>query len=296
MTALDLGKGIFPLITENAALFEGDSRAHTRGVELGFYDGQSNAKETTFHASANLLIRPDKSLRLRSPQSARRNGFPRLSDLASVTDSGIDYSTAEMGRRILYQSDTPDSASDMRALRGRDVHPFEVKPSNSWLRHDWREFREALRKEHPKVKAKVNERVYQRSPKILVRQTSATLIAAIDWHSSAHLRSLLAITTDKLETMQVLLFILNHDWTSSNLQELSHQHGRDFAQIKTSVLKDLPVPDWDDAEAQQLQAMIGQDLTQALVVDEPCRRLAQEWVESLYLRRGYRPKASSEAS
>ena len=81
--------------------------------------------------------------------------------------------------------------------------------------------RDELRKIHPKVKAKANEAIYQQSPKILIRQTGARLIAAMDWQSSGHQRSLLALASEHIETLQLVLLILNHDWTNEILQGLS---------------------------------------------------------------------------
>ena len=69
----------------------------------------------------------------------------------------------------------------------------------------------------------------------------------------------------------------------------------DFAQLKTGVLKELQIPRWKDAEARELQRELGQSLSIRLEFDERCQP-AGRWVESLYRRRGYRPKALSEAS
>ena len=294
--ALDLGNGFFPSITESAALLTGTLPPTDTDIQMGALDADCCPMNATFESRTSIREKPALLLRAAPQVTPPEEGFCKLSDLVSVTDSGIDYSTAEMGRLILYESHLPHSDKDIPALRGRDIRPFRVNTCSSWLRHDWRSKREALRKIHPKVKAKANEAIYQQSPKILVRQTGARLIAAMDWEASGHQRSLLALGSEDIETLQLVLLILNHDWTNEILQGLSNQKGRDFAQLKTGVLKELQIPRWKDAEARELQRELGQSLSIRLEFDERCQELAGRWVESLYRRRGYRPKASSEAS
>ncbi len=294
--ALDLGNGFFPTITENAALLIGTLNSTDTNIQLGFLDEACGPKHITFQSRSSIRDKSPFSLRESHQVTHLTTGFCKLSELVSVTDSGIDYSTAEMGRLILYESNLPHSGADIPALRGRDVHPFKIDDCTSWLRHDWKSQRDELRKTHPKVKAKANEAIYQQSPKILIRQTGAKLTAAIDWQSSGHQRSLLALASEHIETLQLVLVILNHDWTNTILQKLSNQQGRDFAQLKAGVLKELRIPRWKEAEAQELRQALGRSLSVRLEFDEPSQDLAGRWVESLYRRRGYHPKALGEAS
>ena len=215
-TALDLGNGFFPSITENAALLTGALPTTDTDIQMGALDADCCPRMPHLSHVHRFEKSPHSCYGRLLKSHHQKKAFCKLSDLVSVTDSGIDYSTAEMGRLILYESHLPHSDKDIPALRGRDIRPFRVNTCSSWLRHDWRSKREALRKIHPKVKAKANEAIYQQSPKILVRQTGARLIAAMDWEASGHQRSLLALGSEDIETLQLVLLILNHDWTNDD--------------------------------------------------------------------------------
>ena len=295
--AIDLGQRNFQAVTEGAALIVGGPLNQSpEWVEISPSRNGQLQQEACQLSRQAIASNPKLSFRPPLKQLEAHHGFCRLSELATISDSGIDYTNAEMGREILYTSQTAKSPNDRRTLRGRDIHSYMIKESDRWLRGDWKQRRDALRKRLPRAKAKVNDRIYNLRPKLLLRQTSAELIAAIDWNYSAHQRSLLAVSASQPRTLQILVFILNHPWTTEVLQDLSYQGGRDFAQIKVSVLRELPVPKWSKEEEADLYEELHQDLDEPLRLDANSRRCAEEWVEGLYRRRGFRPRASGEAS
>jgi len=284
--AFDLGNNFFPEITENAAIIAGSTQTTPSSLKLGHLKDNCSPGEIVQETTLNITSSSNKTLRPPLRRLDTLKGYCRLDELVTVNDSGVDYSTSQMGKLILYQQEAPASTRDLATLRGRDIHPFQVNDSQTWLRHDWRERRDKLRSTHPKVKAKVNEAIYRSSPKILVRQTGSSLIAAIDWKGVAHQRSLLALVSQDTETLQVILLILNHPQTNQSLLRLSHQAGRDFAQLKVSILRALPIPRWDNDELQALRDKLEQDLSQRIPINERYVALANEWVEELYRRRG----------
>jgi hypothetical protein len=79
-------------------------------------------------------------------------------------------------------------------------------------------------------------------PKILLRQTADTLIAAIDYSGVWFGRSLISIVKETGDCQpEYLLGLLNSKYLRHLYEGLAHETGRVFAQVKLSKLKQLPI-------------------------------------------------------
>ncbi|MBT4763273.1 MAG: hypothetical protein HOO06_16380 [Bdellovibrionaceae bacterium] len=79
--------------------------------------------------------------------------------------------------------------------------------------------------------------------KIIVRQTSSTLIAAVDSSSYYCLNSVIIIHPHSWLDEYLLVAILNSTLMNWYYQEITQEQGRVFAEVKPINLRKLPVPD-----------------------------------------------------
>lgn len=171
-----------------------------------------------------------------------REGFVELAKLASVYDSGIDYSRAELGSDVFYTADASEDDRDKRVLRGRNVGRYTICFEGIWLRHNWSDIQAAHRGRDKKSRLKVNEKVYVTSPKILVRQTGDSIIAALDCDRYYHQKSLLCVVPNEDVCPYLLLALLNSEDATKIYQSLTAQSGRVFAQVKKNFLERVTLP------------------------------------------------------
>jgi hypothetical protein len=90
--------------------------------------------------------------------------------------------------------------------------------------------------------AHLSETVYDTAPKILLRQTADSLIAAIDYRGIWFGRSIISIVLNSRDyRLEYLLGLLNSKFLNFLYHELVHEKGRVFAHVKLSKLYQLPI-------------------------------------------------------
>ena len=141
-------------------------------------------------------------------------GWCVLKEVADVFDSGIDYSRKELGRDVFYDASTPFEGADHRVLRGRNIDKFKLSFEGIWLRHNWRDIQSKHISKDKKSRLKVNELIYKRIPKILVRQTGDKIICAVDEQAYFHQKSLLSVVPNGPLSAAVICAYLNHPETT----------------------------------------------------------------------------------
>ncbi|SHG33070.1 Methyltransferase domain-containing protein [Desulfacinum infernum DSM 9756] len=176
-----------------------------------------------------------------------RKGFVSIKDVADVYDSGIDYSRAKLGKAVFYKAKEPEHHLDHKVLRGRNVDKYSLQFEGIWLRHNWQDIQRQQKKEDAKSRLKVNEKIYLRVPKILVRQTGDKIIATVDTDRYYHQKSLLCICPKKGISAYYLCAVLNHPEVTRIYRQMTMQKGKVFSQVKKNFLEQLPVPSSTDA-------------------------------------------------
>ena len=118
----------------------------------------------------------------------------------------------------------------VKIYRGKDISPFKVKFSNNYILFDKKQ-----------LWSNTDEVNFQQ-PKIISRQTSDTLIGAFDDENyftldSTHVHTLI----DNKFELKYLLGLFNSKFIRYIYNLMVQEQGRVFAQVKTIVLKDIPI-------------------------------------------------------
>lgn len=188
-------------------------------------------------------------------------GWCTLKDIADVFDSGIDYSRKELGRDVFYIGSTPEESGDHKVLRGRNVDKFELSFDGIWLRSNWKDIQSEHFARDKKSRLKVNEIVYKKTPKILVRQTGDKIICTVDVNAFFHQKSLLCIIPKGPLSASVICAYLNHPETTESYQKMTMQTGKVFSQVKKNYLEQIPVPAIRDLDKEAEIEMLVESLT-----------------------------------
>jgi hypothetical protein len=167
-----------------------------------------------------------------------------------VKDVGFNYWTMGKGKkrdgdsigdRVFY-SGARNHSKDIPFLKGRDVNKWYYTAPHNWLRHNYQDFL------NPQVDTfRFTESFFKRSPKIIYRQTASTIIATLD-NSGHFLDKTIHLIVSKHETWDIvsasfLLGLLNSKLFAYLYAYISQEtKGRTFAQVKTTYIKQLPVP------------------------------------------------------
>lgn len=184
-------------------------------------------------------------------------GWCTLKDIADVFDSGIDYSRKELGRDVFYSGPTPEEAGDHKVLRGRNIDKYHLSFDGIWLRHNWRDIQSEHLARDKKSRLKVNDIIYNKNPKILVRQTGDKIICTVDLNAFFHQKSLLSIVPKGPLSASVICAYLNHPDTTEYYQKMTMQTGKVFSQVKKNYLEQIPVPAIRDLDKEEkIEALV----------------------------------------
>jgi len=184
-------------------------------------------------------------------------GWCTLKDIADVFDSGIDYSRKELGRDVFYSGPTPEEAGDHKVLRGRNIDKFHLSFDGIWLRRNWRDIQSEHLARDKKSRLKVNDIIYNKTPKILVRQTGDKIICTVDLNAFFHQKSLLSIVPKGPISASVICAYLNHPDTTESYQKMTMQTGKVFSQVKKNYLEQIPVPAIRDLDKEEkIEALV----------------------------------------
>lgn len=198
-------------------------------------------RQLAFHANANL------EFAVRTPAGAA--SVVTLGEWPGVRcmDAGINYQRVRVGMQAKGQSDlarrlfytgSPDHPDDRMYWKGADIGRYWIAPHTArYCRSN------CQRLLLPGEVVYLHQKVFATAPKLLLRQTADRIIATLDTAGVWFGRSLLAIvpTTPSPYRIEYLLGILNSRYIAGCYQELAHERGRVFAQVKLSRLRQLPI-------------------------------------------------------
>lgn len=177
-----------------------------------------------------------------------RSQHPEVAPLCDVSDfvikdAGINYQRVGVGMRVKGNSDLADRllyegkqqrSADRMFWKGTDIDKY-------WMSDATKRFCRPDTRPRKNEVIHLNEKVFDKVPKILLRQTADTPIATIDYRGVWFGRSIIAIIqqSDRY-AIEYLLGLLNSKYLRRAYEELVHESGRVFAQVKLTKLSQLP--------------------------------------------------------
>lgn len=172
-----------------------------------------------------------------------------LGEIADITckDAGINYQRvgtgmqdkgkSDLANRLFYEGDRKNK-DDKMYWKGSDIDRYSIETETSrFCRPNYKKY---IRENEV---VRLNESVFNTTPKILFRQTADRLIATIDYNGVWFGRSIIAIlkTSDSAYKLEYLLCLLNSKYFEFLYNNLVQEAGRVFAQVKLAKVKQLPV-------------------------------------------------------
>lgn len=256
MEAVNLGENVFKDVVAPSCIFV-IQNAMPKGnniVELRDLSRYSTAeKEAKLGRSDDEIIgveqqtfQQNKELEFMKSVGKVSENIRRLGDMTEFKckDAGINYQRVNVGMRVkgnsdlaerlLYEGDR-ERAVDHMFWKGSDIDRYWVAGSTSrYCRPDVRLRRNEV--------VHLSKSVYDTKPKLLLRQTADSIIAAIDYRGIWFGRSIIGILLNSESyRLEYLLGLLNSKFLNSLYHELVHERGRVFAQVKLSKLYQLPI-------------------------------------------------------
>jgi hypothetical protein len=258
-SVLDLGEDVFKGVVAPSAILIVRKQPIVDGHKTLLLDVSSVAptqkaeqipleiKESVPYSQTRFSENAD--LELRRSVRARRIPTVVLGDCneLQVTDAGINYQRVNVGmqekgksdlsKRLLYEG-SRESDRDVMYWKGADIDRYSItRTTNRFCRPYFREFvrsNEVVR---------LNVRVYDTTPKILLRQTADRIIATLDQTGVWFGRSIIAIlpTANAQHSIEYFLGLLNSRLFVNLYDEIAREKRRVFAQVKLSKLKQLPI-------------------------------------------------------
>lgn len=158
-------------------------------------------------------------------------------------DAGINYQRVRVGMRVKGNSDLADRLLyegkqqrrvDRMYWKGSDIGRY-------WISESTQRFCRPDAKPRKNEVVHLNDAVYDRVPKLLLRQTADTIIATIDYRGVWFGRSIISIVKESGDyEPEYLLALLNSKYLREVYDGLAHESGRVFAQVKLAKLGQLP--------------------------------------------------------
>jgi hypothetical protein len=185
----------------------------------------------------------------------------KLSDLAWVKDVGLNYWTegrgkkrgGSIGDRVLYAGQREDK-NDKPYIKGRDIDKYAMSFANRWLRHDYQRLLD------PETDTFRFSPEFLECEKIVYRQTSDELIATLDLNGTLVDKTLHVVVVknewkSKID-LRYLLGLLNSQLLTYVYRANAQEEGRTFAQVKTFRVRELPVPDANEADRTAIVTLV----------------------------------------
>jgi adenine-specific DNA-methyltransferase len=178
---------------------------------------------------------------------------PKLDTIAFVKDVGLNYWSKGRGKtrgdsigdKVLYNGKKQDDR-DLPFLKGRDIERYQYKFSENWLMNNYSELLV------PEIETfRYSPEFLLNGSKIIYRQTSDCIIATIDNANYLVDKTLhvIMIRENYLNdfNLKYVLGILNSRLATYIYRDLAKEQGRLFAQVKTFIMKRIPIRQIDFA-------------------------------------------------
>jgi hypothetical protein len=181
-----------------------------------------------------------------------------------IKDVGFNYWSkgrgkvrgGSIGSRVFYKDDR-DNVNDIPYIKGGDIQKYSISFSNNYLKHNWKTFLEE------NDTFRFSQELMERVPKIIYRQTSNKIVAAIDFNKNFNDKTIHIIVNKEENNydLKAILAILNSKMSNYFFQSFKEEEGRAFAQVKTVDIKNLPFVIPNDTLQIKLTELVDQILT-----------------------------------
>lgn len=178
-----------------------------------------------------------------NPILTKFSNTPVFENYFLIKDVGFNYWSVggektrgnSIGDRILYKGERKDD-KDIPYTKGSNFNRYSEIENENFLRHNYTDFLNS------NDTFRFSEELLKRSPKLIYRQTSSSLIGTID-HDSNYCDKTVHIIVTK-ENINIdyryLLAIFNSKLLNYFYKIMTEESGRAFAQVKTVNIKKLP--------------------------------------------------------
>ena len=223
----------------------------------------------------------DAAMKQQNPLHERLRNDARFAELEEnyfVKDVGFNYWTTGRGKkrgensigdRVFYSGSRRDK-KDVPFLKGRDIAKWAIQAPSNYLKHDYATCLD------PKIDTfRFSEEFLKIRPKVVYRQTSGSIIAAIDEEGRYLDKTVHMIVpregwSSSVLSEKTLLGLLNSrlfDYLYGYISQESE--GRAFAQVKTTYIKKLPVPRKESEHTRKIERLVSNILHLAPGKKEP---------------------------
>ena len=180
---------------------------------------------------------------LKNSLISKLDTFDKVETYFDVKDVGFNYWTEgrgkvrgnSIGSRVFYKGDKLDN-NDVGYIKGSDISKFKIGFSNNYLKHNWKSF---LTEDDT---FRFSEDYFNRTEKIVYRQTSDSIIAALDTDKKCNDKTVhIVVCKNQYQIpLKYLLAILNSKLLNYYFRWHKQEEGKAFAQVKTVDIKALP--------------------------------------------------------
>ena len=258
MTLVDLGEDVFKGVVAPSCIFvaanhKPDDTRQTITINLSKLSNEQKAEALRVNARLEVVRQAvfceNADLEFAVTQRAFEVPTVPLSEFGDLVlkDAGINYQRVKVGmqekgnsdlsERLLYEGGQQNE-SDRMYWKGTDIDRYWMADAtNRFCRTDYRDFIRSNEVVH------LNERVYSTVPKMVFRQTADRIIATIDRKGIWFGRSIIAMLLQQYSKYRIEYFlgILNSRYFEQLYDEIAHEAGRVFAQVKLAKVKQLPI-------------------------------------------------------
>jgi adenine-specific DNA-methyltransferase len=168
--------------------------------------------------------------------------------LESVAEIKNGVNTGNAANVLL--SHHKDSPNHRRILEGKNINRYSVIWRDLWINYDptlkTKLDLSSLKTRQSKIDFALREARIFLNPKIIIRQTAETIIAAIDQDGYITRHSTHLIIPNENTNIKVLLAILNSNVIDYYYRSLIPETGKVFPEVKIANIKKLPIRRVDD--------------------------------------------------
>jgi adenine-specific DNA-methyltransferase len=181
-----------------------------------------------------------------------------------IKDVGFNYWSVgrgktrggSVGSRILYKGEKIN-LQDRSYLKGSNIFKYQITTPSNYLKHNYTEFlteNDVFR---------FSKEYFEKSEKIIYRQTSKDIVAAIDFNQNYNDKTVhILINKDGYNfNLKYVLSLLNSKLFDYYLQSYKQEGGKAFAQIKTVDVKNFPFIDSNQKTQQSFEEKVNQILS-----------------------------------
>ncbi|MGE4194666.1 MAG: TaqI-like C-terminal specificity domain-containing protein [Pseudodesulfovibrio sp.] len=253
-----------------------------KNKESGFFEekvSSQNALLSAYDGAINIYVDPKDA----DIYSRVKTKSVQLGDIAEIKDGIIQGAVAD-----LLFLDEPEDECSKKLLFGGDVHRYSIQWSRKYVNYNPDELMKIeIERRGPKKRPGLwmrNAGIFEKK-KILTRQTSDRIIAAIDSHNfyyanTLHGTSLGAESIGCGYSLEFIAGLLNSKLINFIYAVIAGEVGKTFAQIKIDTLKKIPI----FSEPNNEMAVQIKTLVSSMANDSSDRDLAKKEIDALVFR------------